>query len=154
MALVATHKGIYGHGEPGFFDLDVFWTNMSSIVTAAPFVFGVYMVAAIASLAQMIKARGHSDPVSRAPLAAFIAFAAQLVATSKHFALHYMMASWVLTGGVLVLAIIQTRRLVPAIPAGVLAGAGAAACAILVPTTLSEVRRDAIQTAALDDVGA
>jgi hypothetical protein len=151
---IATHKGVYGHGEPGFVDFDVFWSNMGSIVEAAPFVFGVYIVAALVSLAQMMRTQSHSDPVSRALLVAFIVFVAQLVATSKHFALHYMMASWVLTGGVLVLTIAQIRRLVPAIPAGVLAATAAAVCAILISTTLSEVRRNAIEWAALDRVGA
>ena len=70
----------------------------------------------LVSLTQMMRTQSHSDPVSRALLAAFIVFVAQLIATSKHFALHYMMASWVLTGGVLVLTIVQIRRIVPAIP--------------------------------------
>jgi hypothetical protein len=154
MFRIATHKGIYGHGEPGFIDFDLFWSNMGSIIAAAPIVSGLYIVAALTSLTQMMMAKSHSDPVSRALLAAFIVFLAQLVATSKHFSLHYMMASWVLAGGVLVLTIVQTRRLAPAVPAGVLAATAAAACAILVSTTLSEVRRNAIETAALDKVGA
>jgi hypothetical protein len=116
MFSIATHKGIYGHGEPGFIDIDVFWSNMGSIIAAAPLVFGLYTVAAQVSLTQMMRTQSHSDPVSRALLAAFIVFVAQLIATSKHFALHYMMASWVLTGGVLVLTIVQIRRIVPAIP--------------------------------------
>lgn len=116
MFSIATHKGIYGHGEPGFIDFDVFWSNMGSIIAAAPLVFGLYTVAAQVSLTQMMRTQSHSDPVSRALLAPFIVFVAQLIATSKHFALHYMMASWVLTGGVLVLTIVQIRRIVPAIP--------------------------------------
>jgi hypothetical protein len=154
MYSIATHKGIYGHGEPGFIDFDLFWSNMGSIVAAAPLVFGVYIVAALVSLAQMMRTQSHSDPVSRALLAAFIVFVAQLVATSKHFSLHYMMASWVLTGGVLVLIIVQIRRIVPAIPAGVLAAAATAICAILISDTLLETRREAIAWVALDKVGA
>jgi hypothetical protein len=57
--------------------------------------------------------RRYLDPISLTLVAAFLAFAAQLVATSKHFNLHYMIASWVLTGGVLVLTVIETRRLFP-----------------------------------------
>lgn len=151
---VATHKGIYGHGEPGFIDFDVFWSNMASIIAAAPLIFGLCTVAALLSLVQMLRTQSHSDPVSRALLAAFVVLVAQLVATSKHFSLHYMMASWVLSGGVLVLAIVQTRRLAPAIPAAVLAAAAAAICAILISNTLSEARREAVETAALDKVAA
>jgi hypothetical protein len=108
----------------------------------------------LVSLTQMMRTQSHSDPVSRALLAAFIVFVAQLIATSKHFALHYMMASWVLTGGVLVLTIVQIRRIVPAIPAGVLAAAATAICAILISDTLLETRREAIASVALDKVGA
>ena len=151
---VATHKGIYGQGEPGFIDFDIFWSNMGSLIAAAPLVFGLYIVATVLSLAQMVKARSISDPVSLALLAAFAVFGAQLVATSKHFSLHYMMTSWVLTGGVLVLTVVQIRRLIPAVPAGVITGAAAAFCAILVTITLTEARRAAIEQVALDNVGA
>ena len=37
---IATHKGAYGHGEPGFVDFSVFWSNMASIITAAPLILG------------------------------------------------------------------------------------------------------------------
>lgn len=154
MFSIATHKGIYGHGEPGFIDFDLFWSDMASIIAAAPLVSGLYIVAALTSVTQMMMAKSHSDPVSRALLAAFIVFLAQLVATSKHFSLHYMMASWVLAGGVLVLTIVQIRRLAPTVPAGVLATAAAAVCALLISTTLSEVRRNASETFLLDKVGA
>ena len=151
---IATHKGTYGHGEPGFIDFGVFWSNMASIIAAAPVISGLYILAALVSLTQMLRAQSHSDPVSRALLAAFVVFAIQLVATSKHFALHYMMASWVLAGGVLVLTIVQTRRIAPAMPAGVLTAAAAAICAIIISTTLSQARRDAVKQVALDDAGA
>jgi hypothetical protein len=39
------------------------------------------------------------------------------VAASKHFALHYMVASWVLMGGVLVLIVIETGKLSNAVMA-------------------------------------
>lgn len=151
---IATHKGAYGHGEPGFIDFSVFWSNMASIIAAAPLISGLYIVAALLALAQMLRTRSHSDPVSRTLLLAFVVFAVQLVATSKHFGLHYMMASWVLAGGVLVLTIVQIRRMVPAIPAGVPAATAAALCAILVSTTLSDARREVAETFALDKAGA
>ena len=151
---IASHKGIYGHGEPGFIDFDVFWSNMGSIIAAAPLVSAIFGVAALSSLAQMIRARDYSDPVSGALLAACFVFVAQLVATSKHFALHYMMTSWVLAGGVLVLTIVQLRRLVPAIPAGALAAVASAVCAILISSTLLAARREALEWIALDDTGA
>ncbi len=151
---IATHKGAYGHGEPGFIDFGVFWSNMAGIITAAPLISGLYIVAALLSLARMLTTRSHSDPVSRALLSAFVVFAAQLVATSKHFALHYMMASWVLAGGVLVLTIVQTRRMAPAIPASVLAAIAAVIAAMLVSTTLSDARRDAAESFALDQAAA
>jgi hypothetical protein len=153
MFSIATHKGIYGHGEPGFIDQEVFWSNMGVIIAAAPHVCGLYVVAALASLVQMARARSHSDPVSRALLAAFVVFVAQLIATSKHFALHYMMTSWVLAGGVLVLTIVQIRRLAPGVPSAVLAAVAAGCCAMMVAATVAEVSRDATGWAAQDRVG-
>ena len=151
---VATHKGVYGAGEPGFVDASVFWSNMAELIAAAPLVFAIYVVAAVASLAQMVRTRSWSDPVSLTLLAAFLAFTLQLVATSKHFALHYMMASWVLVVGVLVLAALQIRRVLPALPPAAIATVVAAMCVALIGQTLYETRRQAIEWMALGDVGA
>jgi hypothetical protein len=154
MFTVATHKGVYGAGEPGFVDASVFWPNMAELIAAAPLVFAIYVVAAIAALVQMIRARSWSDPVSLTLLAAFLAFALQLVATSKHFAFHYMMATWVLVGGVLVLAALQIRPFVPAISPAVTAMVSAVMCVSLIGQTLFEVRRQAVQWMALEGAGA
>jgi hypothetical protein len=154
MFTVATHKGVYGAGEPGFVDTRVFWRNMAELIALAPLVFAIYIVAALAALAQMIRTRNWSDPVSLTLLAAFLAFALQLVATSKHFAYHYMMATWVLVGGVLVLAALQIRRLVPAISPAVTAVVSAVICVTLIGQTLFEIRRQAVEWIALDEVGA
>jgi hypothetical protein len=151
---IATHKGIYGHGEPGFIDLDVFLSNFGTLVAEAPLVFAVYVVAAVTSLALMIRTRSCLDPISLTSLAAFIAFVLQVIATSKHFALHYMMASWVLTGGVLVLAGLETRRLFPVVPTTAIAGLAIAVSVFLVVGTLREARRQAIEWIHLDDIGA
>jgi hypothetical protein len=112
---LATHKGVYGTGEPGFIDFDVFWPNMGQIIVAAPLGCVLFVAEALAAFAQMLKSRRYFDPVSLTLVAAFLAFLAQLVATAKHFALHYMMASWALTGGVLVLTICRAATAVPAI---------------------------------------
>src|SRR5258708_10444738 len=96
---LATHKGIYGEGEAGFIDFNVFWPNMAAIITAAPVISAVFMAGAFVAVAQMLASRRYFDPISLTPVAAFLAFAAQLLATSKHFNLHYMLASWLLTGG-------------------------------------------------------
>jgi hypothetical protein len=154
MFTVATHKGVYGAGEPGFVDASVFWPNMAELIAAAPLVFAIYVVAALAALVQMIRARSWSDPVSLTLLAAFLAFALQLVATSKHFAFHYMMATWVLVGGVLVLAALQMRRLVPALSPAVIATVLAAMCVTLIGQTLVEIRKQAVEWMALEDAGA
>src|SRR5258707_534667 len=84
----------------------------------------------------------------------FAAFVAQLVATSKHFHLYYMLASWVLTGGVLVLAVVEARRLWPALSPRLAAGAAGLACIVLFATTLVEVRREAVAWIAANKVGA
>lgn len=153
MFTVATHKGVYGAGEPGFIDGAVFWSNMAELIAAAPLVTAIYVVAALASLAQMIRTKSWSDPVSLTLLAAFLAFTLQLVATSKHFALHYMMASWVLVGGILVLGALQIRRVVPTLSPAVIATVVAAMCVTLIGQTFHEIRRQAIEWMALDDVG-
>jgi hypothetical protein len=154
MFTLATHKGVYGAGEPGFVDAGVFWDNMASLIAAAPLVFAIYVVAALASVAQMIRMRSLSDPVSLTLLAVFLAFALQLVATSKHFAYHYMMATWVLVGGILVLTAFQIRRLVPALSPAVIAIVSAVMCVTLIGQTLYEIRRQAVEWMALDDIGA
>jgi hypothetical protein len=102
----------------------------------------------------MLTSRRFLDPISLTLLASFIAFAAQLVATSKHFSLHYMMASWVLAGGVLVLTLIEARRLLPGVSPRLLAGCAALICAVLISTSLFQIRNEALQWIALDNDGA
>ena len=151
---LATHNGIYGGGEAGFIDFDVFWPNMGELIAAAPVVSAVFAVGAVMALARMITSRRYLDPVSLTLLASVLAFVVQLVATSKHFAIHYMLASWALTGGVLVLIVIETRRLVPAVSPLVAAGAPAMACLFLIATTLVKSRSNAVDWIALDATGA
>jgi hypothetical protein len=151
---LATHKGIYGTGEAGFIDFKEFWPNMAAIIKAAPVVSAVFAVGALAALARMVTSRRLLDPISLTLMASFLAFAAQLVATSKHFALHYMLASWVLTGGVLVLTLVEVRRLFPSVSPRLVAGATVPVCAALIVATLVEIRRDALVWVALFNNGA
>ncbi|MDA9522241.1 hypothetical protein XI06_18590 [Bradyrhizobium sp. CCBAU 11434] len=151
---IATHKGTYGEGEPGFIDFKTFWSNMREIAASAPFVTGVYVAAAVVALASWIKNRAWREPVNLSLGAAVLIFAAHLVATSKHFALHYMMASWVLTGGVLVLVVVQIRRLLPAIPSAALSLVAGGLCVAMGATTLIDARATALQSSALNAIGA
>ncbi|QWG16348.1 hypothetical protein KMZ68_15075 [Bradyrhizobium sediminis] len=151
---LATHKGVYGEGEAGFIDFNVFWPNMAQIISSGPLLFAVFVTGALAALAQMLTSRRLFDPVSLTLVASFMAFAALLVATSKHFHLHYMVASWVLTGGVLVLTSIEVRRLIPRLSPSVTFGAAALVCVGLIATTLLEVRSRALGWRALNDIGA
>jgi hypothetical protein len=151
---LATHKGTYGQGEPGFIDIHQFWANMADLLRVAPLVNALFGLAALTALARMIKSGRYLDPVSLTLLGAFLAFVIQLVATSKHFAVHYMFASWVLSGGVLVLTIVELRRLLPALPSTLLAGAGALVCGYLMVTTLAELRQATVELVALNDTGA
>jgi hypothetical protein len=151
---LATHKGVYGTGEPGFVDLKTFWPNMGEIILAAPVVSAVFAAGLILALARMLTSRQYLDPVSLTLVACFLAFAAQLVATSKHYALHYMLASWALTGGVLVLTVIEARRLFPKISPPAIAGSAALACAVLIVTTLVQTRSEALTWIALNHTGA
>jgi hypothetical protein len=151
---LATHKGIYGEGEPGFIDFDLFWPNMAAIITAAPIISAVFTAGALVALAQMLTSRRYNDPISLTLVASFLTFGAQLVATSKHFNLHYMIASWVLTGGVLVLTVIETRRLFSKVSPRALAGSAALVCAVLIATSLLEIRSEALKWMALNDTGA
>ncbi|QIP00424.1 hypothetical protein [Bradyrhizobium symbiodeficiens] len=151
---IATHKGNYGEGEPGFIDFGMFWSNMAEIIKAAPLVFGVYVAAAAVALAWCIGRRSWRDPVSLTLGAAVLIHAAHLVATSKHYALHYMMAPWVLTGGVLVLIVVQVRRLVPAVPAVALSLLAGGLCAAMSAMTLVDARAAALQASHLNAIGA
>ncbi len=153
LATIATHKGYYGEGDPGFIDFGVFWSNMGEVIAAAPLVLGIYVAAASAALAWCVKNRAWRDPLSLTLSAASLIFAAHLVATSKHFALHYMMAPWVIAGGVLVLVIVQTRRLGPAIPATALALVAGSLCAVTSAVTLIDVRHTALESSALKCAG-
>jgi hypothetical protein len=101
-----------------------------------------------------VTSRRFLDPISLTLMACCFAFAAQLVATSKHFALHYMLASWVLTGGVLVLTFVEIRRLFPGASPRLLAGATVLVCAMPIAATLVQIRYDALQEMALNDIGA
>ena len=134
---IATHKGIYGAGEPGFIDFNLFWSNMGQIIAASPLISAVFVLGGCVALAQILTSRDYLESGRRLTLlACFIAFAAQLLATSKHFNLHYMVASWTLTGGVLVLSVIEMRRLWPALSPRLLAGAAGLICIALVSTSL------------------
>jgi hypothetical protein len=151
---LATHKGMYGHGDAGFIDFEEFWSNMAAIIRAAPVVFAVFAIGALAALARMATSHRFLDPISLTLIASCLAFAAQLVATSKHFALHYMLASWVLTGAVLVLTLVEVRRLFPGVSPRSVAGATVLVCAMLIVATLVQIRRDALQQIALNTIGA
>jgi hypothetical protein len=151
---LATHKGVYGEGEAGFIDFNVFWPNMGEIISSGPIIFAVFTAGAVVALARMLTSRGYMDPISLTLFASFLAFAAQLVATSKHFYLHYMLASWVLTGGVLVLTIIETRRLFPLISPRAIVGSAALVCAVLISMSLFQIRSDALKWVALNETGA
>jgi hypothetical protein len=151
---LATHKGFYGAGEAGFIDFNLFWRNVGEIISASPVISAVFTAGALVALTRMLTRRDYLDPISLTLVASFFAFAALLVATSKHFDLHYMVASWVLAGGVLVLTVVEIRRLFPAVPPRAIAGAAAAVCAILISTSLFQVGNDALNWAALDEDGA
>jgi hypothetical protein len=151
---LATHKGIYGESEAGFIDFNVFWPNMGEIIAAGPVIFAVFTAGALVALAQMLTSRRYLDPISLTLVASFLAFSAQLVATSKHFHLHYMLASSVLTGGVLVLIVIETRRLFPLLSPPAIVGSAALVCAVLTSTTLFQTRVEALKWIALDNTGA
>lgn len=151
---LATHKGVYGEGEAGFIDFNVFWPNMAQIISSGPLLLAVFMTGALVALAQMLTSRRFFDPVSLTLVASFVAFAALLVATSKHFYMHYMVVSWVLTGGVLVLTSIEVRRLIPSLSPSVTSGAAALVCVGLIATTLLDLRSQALSWRALNDIGA
>jgi hypothetical protein len=151
---IATHKGYYGEGEPGFIEFATFWSNMREVIAAVPLALGVYVAAAGTALAWCIKNRTWRDPVSLTLGAASLIFAAYLVATSKHFALHYMMASWALTGGVLVLVVVQIRRLLPGIPSAALSLVAGCLCLAMGATTLVDARAVALQSSAANAIGA
>jgi len=59
-----------------------------------------------------------------------------------------------LTGGVLVLTVIETRRLFPALSPPAIAGAAVLVCAALISTTLFQIRSEAVKWIALNDRGA
>ena len=110
-----------------------------TIITASPLITAVLLAGVLAALARMLSSGRYLDPISLTLVACFLVFAAQLVATSKHFNLHYMMASWALTGGVLVLTVIEVRRLFPNLSPRLAASVAAAVCAILLSTTLFQL---------------
>jgi len=152
---LATHKGMYGYGEPGFIDAKRFWSNVNAIIAAAPIISAVFLVGGSASIARMVTGRNYFDPVSLTLAAAFVAFSAQVAATAKHFALHYMIASWLLTGGVLVLTAIEIHRLFSSrVSCRATSAAAALVCAALMSATLFQIRLEASQWTVLNNIGA
>lgn len=151
VAYLFVHKSA---GEASLFDFNQFWRNIVEVIAAAPVIFAVFAAGALAALARMLTSRRYLDPVSLTLLACTLTFAAYLVATSRHFYLHYMTASWVLTGGVLVLTVVEIRRLFPAVSPRATAAVAATICAVLVATTLLESRSEALRWVALNNTGA
>lgn len=151
---LATHKGIYGEGESGFVDFNVFWPNLARIIAADPIVVVIFVAGAATALTQIYRTRRYFDPVSLTLLAAFAAFVALAVATAKHFQPHYPLAVWTLTGGVMVLTIVQVRRLGPEVPPRGLFAASAALCLVMIASTLIEARDDAVKWTGRNAVGA
>jgi len=151
---IATHQGYYGSGEAGFADPTQFWLNMASLIADQPLAFSIFLGGAFVATVHAVWRRSWTDPVDLTLLAAFLAFVLQLVAASKHFGFHYMMATWVLVGGILVLIVVRVRRLVPAIPPTVLAIASGAACLLMMAQTMSGVRQIEAEWLALDEIGA
>jgi hypothetical protein len=141
-------------GETSLFDIHMFWRNIAEVIAAAPVIFSVFTAGALAALARMWSSRRYLDPVSLTLVAFALTFAAYLVATSRHFYLHYMTACWVLTGGVLVLTVIEIRRLFPAISPRATAAVAVTICTSLIMTTLLEGRREALQWIVLNETGA
>jgi hypothetical protein len=152
LVFLATRKGV--EGEAGFIDFNLFWRNMAEVISAGPVNFAVFTAGALVALARMLTSRGYLDPISLTLVASFLAFAAHLVATSKHFYLHYMIASWVLTGGVLVLTVIEIRRLFPAVSPRAISGAAVTVCTVLISMTLLQARSEALNWIALNHTGA
>jgi len=151
---IATHRGYYGGGEVGFADPAQFWSNMASLIADQTLVFAIFVGGAFVASVHAVRHRSWTDPVDLTLLAAFAAFVLQLIAASKHFGFHYMMATWVLVGGILVLVVVQVRRLVPAIPPTVLAVLSGAACLLMIAQTMTGVRRIEAEWWALDEIGA
>jgi hypothetical protein len=154
LVALATHKGTYGHGEAGFVDFATFWPNMAEILLSAPLASAIFFIGAIAAALRMLRTKRFLDPISLLLIGVFLSFVLQLVATAKHFSLHYMMASWVLVGGALVLAVIELQRLAPHLSSRAVVGAGALACVVLITTTLLETTRFALWEIGVDRGGA
>ncbi|MCK1313383.1 hypothetical protein [Bradyrhizobium sp. 23] len=151
---IASHKGQYGHGEAGLIDGDTFWLNMKAIVVAEPIIFGIFSAGAILALSRMIKSRSFLDPISITLVASFLAMCAHLLATAKHFNLHYMLANWAATSGVVVLAVIEIRRLFPRVAPQFITKAAIFFCVAICGTTIVRARNDAVEQIAQDQIGA
>ena len=95
---LATHKGIYGEGGAGLYRLQPVLAEYGEIITASPVIRGVPDRRCWRRWCERDQ-RPLAGPDQLTLVACLLAFAAEMVATSKHFDLHYMMASWVLTGG-------------------------------------------------------
>jgi len=65
-----------------------------------------------------------------------------------------MLATWVLTGGALVLTATEIRRLFPRIPPNAIAGTAAAVCVVLISGTLLETRAQGLSWMASNAIGA
>jgi hypothetical protein len=65
-----------------------------------------------------------------------------------------MLASWMLTGGVLVLTLVEVRRLYPRVSPPLVAAATVAVCAMLIVPTLVQTRRQALVQIAYNNIGA
>jgi hypothetical protein len=148
-----THKGHYGAGEPGFIDWPSFLPNVRLTVEAAPQIFAAFALGCLVSIGRIIVTGDYQDRVSLTSIAFSIALALLTAATAKHFAVHYMIASWATCTGAIVLLLVEVDRSLQPIkryaPIGI-----AAACLATMAFSLLAIHRDARELEAENIEGA
>jgi hypothetical protein len=64
LVYLLSHNGEPGQGETGFVDFNLFFRNIAEVISAAPVIFAVFTVGALAALARMLTSRRYLDPIS------------------------------------------------------------------------------------------
>jgi hypothetical protein len=148
-----THKGRYGTGDPGFIDWTSFLPNMLLIVEAAPQIFVAFALGCLVSMRRIIITGDYRDRVSLTSIAFSISLALLMVATAKHFAVHYMIAGWATCTGAIVLLLVEVDRSLQPIKRYAPIGF-AVACVATIAVSLLAVDRNARQLKAENLAGA
>lgn len=113
---VFVHKGIYGSGDRGVIDGEVFIRNLKVLLTQTEMLIIPFSILLLLAIAFIIK-QPKEKPVRQMPIRIFLALSAalllQYMISAKHYALYYMTPSLLLSSFIIFLIFVFLGLLFP-----------------------------------------